>query len=199
MSKSIVYISANTEPENIARLCRKNLMRVNMSCISVSQEPLSFGHNICIGRIGQAEMHIFMQMYIGCMNTLADTIYWCEADTLYPPEHFSFEPENPHAIYFNDNIWRWYKGHYVKKRKPSACSIVARREHLIKTLEYILFTRGSSNKDWKIRFNQQIFTTHQPIINIYHSNGTHKRLSATVGKLKHNIPYWPKASALLKG
>lgn len=199
MSKSIIYISANREPEKVMNICLESIAFAPLSIISVTQKPVDLGHNICVGDIGQAHNHIFLQMYIGCKNTLADTVYWCESDTLYPPEHFAFEPSDSKAIYFNTNIYRWYKEHYIKKKRPSVCSLVANRKHLLKALRYILFESGGRNKDWKIRFNQQHFTTNQPIINIYHPNGLHKRLSAVEGKMKHRIPYWPKASVLLKG
>ena len=196
MKKGIIYISANNEPFEIHDLCSRNIANKGLPIISVTHKPMQLGKNICVGDIGRSEKNIFLQIQIGCENIDTDCIFWCESDTLYPPEHFLFNPEN-NSVWFNENIWRWHKGFYIKKKNPSVCSLVANREFLLKITNYYLKNHPNI-KDWKIKHNAKVFCTFQPIVNIFHKKGMHKFLSGVSGKYTRNIQYWPKSTKLLK-
>jgi len=196
MNKAIVFISSNREPDNIIKLCSENLKKIGLPIISVTQKPMDLGKNICVGDQGQSEVNIFWQIGLGCLEAKeADCIFWCESDTLYPPEHFLFTPTDD-TIWFNANIWRWHKGYYIKKKRPSVCSLVSEKLRLINMIDYYLKNHPKI-RDWKKRFGERHFFTHQPIVNIFHQNGLHKKLSAVEGKYTRRLPYWPRSKSLL--
>ena len=54
---SVIYYTANTEKEPLAGNVRKRLLSVieDLPLISVSQKPMDFGTNICVGDVGVNE------------------------------------------------------------------------------------------------------------------------------------------------
>jgi hypothetical protein len=76
--------------------------------ISISQKPINFGENICVGDIGQSHLNIYRQLLIGAKIAKTDYIAACEDDTIYTPSHFtSFLPDLKTFAY-NINRWRVY-------------------------------------------------------------------------------------------
>ena len=58
--KTIIYITNNVLEEKIFKLCQKNILEsIGISrLISVSQEPLIFGENICVGKLVEAVLPV---------------------------------------------------------------------------------------------------------------------------------------------
>jgi len=51
---TIIYYTANREDERFEQVIRENILRVSegLPIISVSQKPIDFGQNICVGNVG---------------------------------------------------------------------------------------------------------------------------------------------------
>ena len=104
---SVIYYTANKEePAFEARIRQKLLETIgDLPLISVSQEPIAFGKNICVGKVGVSGQNAIRQFQIGAQE--AKTRYVCsaEADFLYPAERFQFVPESENVFY---GVTNWY-------------------------------------------------------------------------------------------
>jgi hypothetical protein len=54
-NKTIIFYTGNTEKESFEKKVRDNILKVSngIPIISVSQKPIYFGTNICVGIIGK--------------------------------------------------------------------------------------------------------------------------------------------------
>lgn len=107
MDKTIIYITDNKLDDNIFKLCQTNIKdSVNgYPIISVSQKPIDFGENICVGELERNSLSINLQMMEGLKKVKTDFIAIAEHDCLYTKEHFSFIPSDLNTFYYNVNVW----------------------------------------------------------------------------------------------
>lgn len=148
MTKVILYYTDNVSaPDYIAEAVKKQLLKANLPIISISQIPIDFGRNICIGPIGRSRISMTKQVLLGLDNTNATIVFIAEHDVLYPPSHFDFTPEDNNTLYFNQNMWRVRArdGTNFKSGYNGAMSQLAGlkwhiRERFIERLDY--FTTG---------------------------------------------------------
>lgn len=107
MDATIVYCSSNMEDERFEERIRKNILSVtDLPIISVSQKPIDFGKNICVGnKIGVTGFNFFRQVLIGCKEAKTDFIISAEADCLYPPDYFIFKPQEIDICYRDSNLY----------------------------------------------------------------------------------------------
>ena len=107
MKKAILYYTDNVSvADHIGEAVRAQLLKSELPIISVSQQPMDFGHNVCIGDIGRSRVSMTNQVILGLDNTDADVVFLAEHDVLYHPSHFDFEPTGKDTLYFNQNMWR---------------------------------------------------------------------------------------------
>jgi len=206
---SVVYITANKEKESLAEYTRQELIRSikGAELISVSQEPLDFGENICVGKVGCSGHNILRQMLLGIEKATSPYVAIAESDCLYPPEHFDYIPPKDDRAYFNSNIWIFdtKKPSFLRKSSASQCSLIGERQFLLKELR----NRLAGKPEWKdgvehgknrpLTFKRgkwETFSTEQPIVNIRHNKNMHKGWTGTTGKRVSTIPYWGQASIL---
>jgi hypothetical protein len=133
---TILYYTANLISGHFSKQVRDYLLTSSMGVpiISISQRPMDFGENICVGEIGANIFNLYKQILIGAKKAKTRFVACCEDDTLYIPEHFTFETPND-AFYYNINHWHlctdvfYYQGHRIM----SQC--VAPTDMLINSLE----------------------------------------------------------------
>lgn len=104
---TIIFYTANKVQEPFASRVRDHLVRTTkgkIPIISVSQKPLDFGLNICVGDIGFSLINIYRQALIGALATRNPYIAMCEDDCLYTPGHFEYRPPED-AFGYNLNRW----------------------------------------------------------------------------------------------
>ena len=104
---TIIHYTANKLPETTAGKIRAHLLEVTrgeMPIISVSQKPIDFGVNICVGDIGQSKYNVYKQIYIGLQQVKTEYIATSEDDTLYNYEHFTYRP-TPGKFAYDANMW----------------------------------------------------------------------------------------------
>lgn len=104
---TIVYYTANMIGDGVAKLIRDDLLnKVKGSrIISVSQKPLNFGDNICIGESGQSVWNLFRQVLIGAKEVKTKFMACAEDDYLYSKDHFSFYFYRDDTFYYDSNRW----------------------------------------------------------------------------------------------
>jgi len=187
MDKEIIYYTASREliePKVIEQI---NKVRGSIPVISVSQKPLNFGTNICVGKLEQNYKNAFMQCKLGCEKSKADYVIMCESDCLYPEDYFNFEPKDLNTIYDYDNVWlMWDRENRTRfyKHGTTAGSIILGRELYLKMMEKGIPDFFDTNLKWE-NF------TGNPIINIKTRHGVSfgTTLQRGVKPLKE-LPYW---------
>jgi hypothetical protein len=201
LNSTIIYYSSSKE--GFEGKIRENILKVkgNVPLISVTQKPIDFGENICVGDVGQTYLNAFRQLLIGCEKATTEFIFTAEADCLYPEGYFDFNPTDPNAIYSYDNTWILYKGHFYKKDQTHG-SLVYGREWLINFLKECLKDCPKWSRE-KVYFPfykpDQVFQsfTGKPVINIRTGNGTNKKIMPTKDPVD-SLDYWGEAKELIK-
>ena len=136
---TILYYTSNKEEEGFEDRVRKNLLENcgNLPIISVSQKPIDLGTNICVGDIGVSGFNMFRQVLIGCKAAKTKFIISAEADTLYPPEYFTFRPEKDNVCYRNSNLYVMpdQRAFFFYKEEGATHAQIVGREFYINRLE----------------------------------------------------------------
>jgi hypothetical protein len=193
---SIVYYTANTEQEPFEKkiIDQINKVRGDVPVISVSQKPMDFGKNICVGKLKQNYQNAFYQATVGCLAADTDYVVMCEDDCLYPPGYFNFKPEKKDVIYTYDNVWLiWDREQRTRfyKHGTTAGSIIVGREF------YIDFLKSGHNfKDPNLKWEK---FTGEPLINIKTRKGISfgTTLDTSVKPVKR-FPLWGTVDDVLK-
>jgi hypothetical protein len=110
MDITILYYTANVENELFEQRIRDNILasKGELPLVSVSQKPLNFGYNICVGRHEPCYINEFRQIQIGLKEIKTKYVLTAEADTLYPPDYFRFVPTVEGKYYRYNNVWVSY-------------------------------------------------------------------------------------------
>jgi len=140
INKTIVYYTANRENEKFENKVIENILNIrgDIPIISVSQKPLDFGENICVGELEQNYKNAFKQCLIGCEKATSDYVFLTESDCLYPEGYFNFQPTDLNTIYTYDNVWlMWNRENRTRfyKHGTTAGSIVVGRKFYIEMLK----------------------------------------------------------------
>jgi hypothetical protein len=105
---SLLYYSCHSLPKHQEIFIRDELAKLagdSYPIISVTQKPVKFGENICVGEIGQSHYNYFKQILIGAKAAKTKYIACCEDDTLYSLEHFSHRPSSDKIFAYNESAW----------------------------------------------------------------------------------------------
>jgi hypothetical protein len=140
MKGVIIYVSSNKEmPQFEERIRNAILENCNgMEIISVTQKPINFGKNICVGEnVGVSGFNMFRQVLIGMKASDADYVISCEADTAYPPEYFKFIPPRLDKAYRNKNtyVMGQHRNYFYHKPESATHAQIVGRKFYIDVLE----------------------------------------------------------------
>jgi hypothetical protein len=139
MNATIIYCSSNKENEMFENIIKHNILKNcgGLPIVSVTQKPIDFGTNICVGEVGVSGYNFFKQTLIACKEAETPYVICCEADTLYPPDHFEFIPPRPDVAYRNSNLYVMgnKRNYFYKKFEGATHSQVVGRQFYIDTLE----------------------------------------------------------------
>lgn len=108
---TVLHYSASVGDPIFGQRIREKLLENmgDLPLVSVTQEPLpGFGHNICVGRHDNCYANEFRQVQIGLQSVKTPYVLVAEADCLYPPEYFRFQPPEKGRIYRYGNVWVQY-------------------------------------------------------------------------------------------
>ncbi len=112
---TVLYYSANTEDPKFETKIREKILasKGDLPLVSVTQEPApDFGTNICVGKQYNCYGNEFRQIEIGLKEVKTKYVLTAEADFLYPPEYFQFQPDDA-DYYHYANVWI----HFVRHEK----------------------------------------------------------------------------------
>ncbi len=206
MDRTIIYYTVNIEQLEFEKIITDRILKVkgDIPVISVSQKPIDFGENICVGERGYSYLNAFRQLLIGCGKATTSYVIMAESDTLYPESYFAFIPTDPNTIYSYDNVWilnkRWNR--FFRKEQTHA-SMIYGREFLINLLKESL----KGLPEWsRTKMGFPFYKPEQefqgfggePIINIITGANGRKGTYLTKDKPRKSLDYWGDISELKK-
>jgi len=219
---TIIYYTANFISNHFQDATKKVLLEAigQTFLISVSQKPMDFGENICVGEIGRSAFNIYRQALIGAKAAKTQYVAMAEDDILYSADHFTHRPHDGFFAYDKNNwsIYTWVNPPvFSYKDRRTFYSLICERDLLIETLEEreakypndkdkpILIWGEPGRYEGKMgvsRRNFEIFYSKVPNVVFSHETalafdnlGRRKKM----GDLKAiEIPFWGRAEDILK-
>ena len=177
---TIIYYTANREDEKFEQQIIDGINKVkgDLPVISVSQKPLDFGKNICVGDVGYSYYNAFRQLLIGCKEATTDFVIMAEADCLYPiTGYFDFKPTDTDIIYTYDNVWivwddiekfsGWKKKDLYHKKDMTHASLIIGRKKLIAMLEKAF----EGKPDWSTEIKKFSYYPENEKLESFHGDG----------------------------
>ena len=220
-NKTILYYSSNRENPEFEQKIRDEILKIcgNIPIVSVSQKPINFGKNICVGNVGHSYLNLYRQTLIGAKAAKTEYLIFAEADFLYSKEYFDFEPKGAN-LYRYDNDWVILTnprfGYKYFKKPFAGGTLICKRQFMIDILEEYLegqpewidgnFVVKDKNGKPKIdhttitKFEEpfEIFTG-SPCVSFKTGDGMTQRFSVPD---RHNkvdtLPYWGNGKELCK-
>lgn len=135
---TLLYYSAGVIDERFARNVRRYLFLRSMNqgfpIISVTQQPLDFGENVCVGEIGVSPYNVYRQILAGAEQAKTRLIACCEDDTIYSAKHFELEIDEDA---FNYSMKRWLldsRGEFWWRNRATMNACIVARDLLVDTL-----------------------------------------------------------------
>lgn len=226
---TVIYYTSNWLDEHnpfFLENTKKQLLKAigDLPLISVSQKPIAFGENICIGDVGRSHLNIYRQILIGTKAAKTKFVAMAEDDILYSYGHFHDYLPKKDVFLYDMNKWSiftWTKPplYSFRTKRKVVNSLIAPRQMLIDALEE-RFNKFKDVPEEKIplhywgdpgRYENKLGVTvreteefYSSCPNIvfshpeaygYLSRGTRKRL----GDLKAiELPFWGRAEDVLK-
>lgn len=142
---SVIYYTANyidTEAPIFSRNTKLQLMKAigEHPLISVSQKPMDFGKNVCLGDIGRSHFNIYYQILTGCKAATTEFVAMAEDDILYTYSHFhTFVPKHTNFAYDMQKLslftWTEPPMYSFRTKRRVINQLIARRTTLIEALE----------------------------------------------------------------
>lgn len=172
-----LYYTANVIRNPLGQNIRNRIIDCigDMPLISISQKPMDFGRNICIGDIGQSHINVYKQMLIGALEAKTDYVAMVEDDVIYTSEHFTSYLPALDTFAYDINRWRiytWQPNIFSHSDRPIASQLIAPRLQLVKTLQekFDKFDNDPPPEVWKFfcepgRRERQLGVTKQKMVN----------------------------------
>lgn len=204
---TIIYYTSNRENPIFEDYIQRHLLSVcgNIPIISVSQKPISFGDNICVGDVGANDNNLYRQIQIGCENAKTPFVACAEADCLYPPDYFRLDPITIDSIYRYNNIYILKRSRHEFLRKEwCEGAQIAGREYLIDLIKEAMHGMQMWNEESRPRMNpyREIvrqwlwYGTDIPVISIKTGRGLRANASTLSSQGIVSLPYWGSYSRL---
>ena len=137
---TVVYYTCNGDYPALEQAVRETIAQHcgDLPIISVSQQPIAFGQNLCVGQLERSSEHALMQLRIGAELARTRFLAVCEADTLYPPQFFQFKPSCTKTYYYPRAGYIAFRGRRVYWRKM-LCELmgVVARDFLLRILDVL--------------------------------------------------------------
>jgi hypothetical protein len=211
---TLLYYTANRVNATLGEKVRIQLKHAcrDAPLITVSQKPMDFGDNICVGDIGRSLQNIYKQVLTGARQVTTEYVALCEDDTLYVPEHFNYRPPKNKFAY---NLHRWNLHidsepqvfSYRNRAILSQC--IAPTKLLIECLEQRMNIdvpkefcgeMGFFEKQLGLKeYETETFTTTEPNVVVCHNKNTSgRKYHGKDAEPVENLPPWGNAKELIK-
>lgn len=212
--RTVIYYTSNRENPEFEKKIQENILKLKgtLPLISVSQKPINFGDNICVGDVGQSYLNEFRQIYLGAKRAKTKYIIFAESDFLYPPEYFSFIPKNSkcyryslnYVVYNDPNL-----NYFYRKKETEGAQIVERKYYIKKCEEFFVgmpkwFRDGKGGKmpikrrEPLAYVEKEFFEGVNPCVTFKTGAGVSWRAHLMRGEEKTTLPYWGSIEKIKK-
>jgi hypothetical protein len=210
MTATIIYYTSNREKPDFEERVRKNISNVcgYLPIISVSQKPINFGKNICVGDVGASGFNMFRQVQIALREVITDFVISAESDCLYPPEYFTHIPEKLDVCYRNSNLYVMpdARDYFFYKKEGATHAQIVGREYYLNTLnnlfrdapQWSAEEKNFPKERWKkedVFSHIEYYWTENPVFQIK----THKGMRYYTRSSRepiYSLPYWGNGKAV---
>jgi hypothetical protein len=132
---TLIYYSSNREKPEFEQRIRNCILENcgGLPIISVTQKLIDFGRNIVVGDVGVSGFNMFRQVQIACREAKTRFVVSVEADCVYPPDYFSWEPPRDDVCYRDRNLYvmaQHRKYFYYKPGGATHAQVVGRKFYL---------------------------------------------------------------------
>ncbi len=207
MDTTIIYCSSNREIPEFEQRIRDNILMVcaGLPVISVTQKPIDFGTNICVGDdIGVSGFNFFRQVQIACQEAKTKFVISAEADCLYPPDYFTWIPPRDDMCYRDSNLYVMpqHRPFFWRKAEGATHAQVVGREFylgiLVKlfkgaprwSVEEVNFPKERLRKEDVFDREQiQYYETENPVVQIKTSQSM-RHYTNSDRIVRNELPYW---------
>lgn len=201
---TIIYYTSNREDPGFEKRVQENILKASkgLPIISVSQKPIDFGRNICVGDVGTSGFNMFRQVQIACKAAKTKFVISAEADCLYPPDYFQFVPPHDDICYRNSNLYVMpdRRSFFFYKKEGATHAQIVGRTFYLKTLN-MLFKNAPQWSTQEKNFPKERWKKADvfDIIHYWKSKNpvfqikTHKGMRYFTHSDRtpiHSIPYW---------
>lgn len=214
MDATIIYYTSNKEKQYFEDRIKANLLQVcgDLPIISISQKPIKLGTNICVGDVGVSGFNMFRQVQIGLKEVKTKFVISAEADCLYPPDYFTFEPKKEDKCYRNTNLYVMPDArdfYFHKKTGATHSQIVGTKFYLDRlnmlfqdapewSIEEFNFPKERYRQEDVFGKNEiEYFKTENPVIQIKTHRGMRYYTSSDRTPV-YKLPYWGDGNKLRK-
>ena len=142
---TVIYYTSNyldTHNPYFLENTKKQLLKAidDLPLISVSQKPIAFGQNICVGDIGRSHLNLYGQILTGAKAAKTKYVAMAEDDILYSYEHFhAYLPDKDRFAYDMNkwSIFTWTRPPLFSFRnnRKVVNSLISPRDMLVEALE----------------------------------------------------------------
>lgn len=198
---TIIYYTSNKENEDFEKKIQNIIKKTvgDIRIISVSQKPINFGDNICVGEVSANDHNLYRQIQIACKEAKTPFVASAEADNLYPPDYIKLKPDKIDTIYRYNNIWilKYWRTYFVRKRWCEGAQI-AGREYYLDLLEkefenkpmWTTQTSTKTNPFKKYGNNILFYGTDIPVISMKTGQGLRSNTITDNAQYTRYLPYW---------
>lgn len=206
---TVIYYTSQREKPTFEAMVRRSLWRQlkrrQLPLISVSQFPVAFGHNICVGDVGTSPLNAFRQMQIGALAATTPYVLTAEADFLYPPEYFHLPSVELDVFQIVAPIWILFAESrniktFVIKSVGDAGAMKVGRERLIARIDEILigmpqWAAGAAGGGFcslvdPYEIRRELIALSRPVLSFKTDQNMHRKTLFRRGSNTQEIPYW---------
>jgi len=208
MNTTILYYTSNREKPEFEQRIKDNIIQNcgGLPIISISQKPIDFGTNICVGDVGVSGFNMFRQVLIGCLAAKTKFVISAEADCVYPPDYFTFVTEKDDICYRNKNLYVMgqHRTYFYKKEEGATHAQIVGTEFYFNKLNELF----KGEPEWSVEqknFPKEKFHKHRedvfakgeiefyesenPVVQIKTSQSM-RNYTNSDRIARYDIPYW---------
>ena len=210
---TIVYYTHNREIPSFEKKIQDTIIEESkgIPIISVSQKPIDFGKNICVGEQGANSLNTWRQILIGCQAAETKFVCLAESDTLQHSSYFSYIPERDDTHYVITPLFIVFaqrgKSQSYYRKNASDNHVVANRDCIIDKLKTMLqglpewqkesdYEKNPFSNSTVLSLKKEIVTLPVGIVTFKTDQNMHRKSTFHRGGI-HEIPYWGPSRQLI--
>ncbi len=208
---SVIYYTNNREDPAFEGRIRQTLLETagDLPLISVSQKPIDFGKNICVGDVGSSSYNAWRQYQIGAMEAKTRFVCTAEADFLHPREYFEFVPNADDTCYIAVPLYvvfTYYRlsNRYYPKPNGSEGSMIVGRDYILGMMDR-MFSKDvtwSTDPDRKVYLlahgAHEKFRMSIPVVTFKTDRNMHRKTPIVRSRRVETLPYWGRSRDLVR-